>query len=211
MAGEQIAGMPLQPALVIFAKEDQYMLKRSVSLFLIALVVAISMSVAPSLAQAPTGAGSLTVPVTGTAQGAGRVTGTFKIERFVDNGGSIGAFGTLVLSTPKGTTVTQAVMPVTVAHRSATAGVGGAGAAVAQVVCSVLDLTLGPLDLNLLGLEIHLDTVHLTIGANPASGLLGDLLSGLLCGGLDLGGVLGVLQTAIDFLNSILDALGGLA
>jgi hypothetical protein len=190
------------------------MLKRSVSLFLIAVLVAMS-SMPVAQAQAPEprhpGAGSLTVPVTGTAKGVGRVTGTFKIERFVDNGGSLGAFGTLSLTTPRGTTVTQTVMPVQVSHRTATAGIGQAGAVLAQGVCSVLDLTLGPLDLNLLGLEIHLDTVHLTIDANPAGGLLGDLLSGLLCG-TDVGGILaGLLQGVIDFLNQILDAIGGLA
>ena len=52
---------------------------------------------------------------------------------------------------------------------------------------------LGPLDLNLLGLEIHLDTVVLDIIANPAGGLLGELLcavANLLDGG-PLGGLLG--------------------
>ncbi len=39
--------------------------------------------------------------------------------------------------------------------------------------CDILNLVLGPLDLNVLGLEIHLDTVVLDIVANPAGGLLG--------------------------------------
>lgn len=50
-------------------------------------------------------------------------------------------------------------------------------------ICPVLDLTLGPLDLNLLGLMVHLDTVHLVITADSEGGLLGQLLAGLLCGG----------------------------
>jgi hypothetical protein len=49
-------------------------------------------------------------------------------------------------------------------------------------VCTVLDLVLGPLDLNLLGLMIHLDRVHLRITADPAGGLLGSLLCGLAGG-----------------------------
>jgi hypothetical protein len=49
-------------------------------------------------------------------------------------------------------------------------------------LCTVLDLVLGPLDLNLLGLMIHLDRVHLRITADPEGGLLGSLLCGLAGG-----------------------------
>jgi hypothetical protein len=47
-------------------------------------------------------------------------------------------------------------------------------------ICPVLDLTLGPLDLNLLGLLVHLDKVHLTITADSTGGILGSLLCGLV-------------------------------
>lgn len=73
-----------------------------------------------------------------------------------------------------------------------------------QAVCNVLDLTLGPLDLNLLGLEVHLNQVHLVIDANPAGGLLGQLLCSLA------GGLSGPLATIVDLLNQILAALGGI-
>jgi hypothetical protein len=49
-------------------------------------------------------------------------------------------------------------------------------------ICTVLDLVLGPLDLNLLGLMIHLDRVQLRITADPTGGLLGSLLCGLAGG-----------------------------
>ncbi len=49
-------------------------------------------------------------------------------------------------------------------------------------ICTVLDLQLGPLDLNLLGLLVHLDRVHLRITADPEGGLLGGLLCGLAGG-----------------------------
>lgn len=49
-------------------------------------------------------------------------------------------------------------------------------------VCTVLDLVLGPLDLNLLGLMIHLDRVQLRITADPRRGILGSLLCGLAGG-----------------------------
>ena len=80
-------------------------------------------------------------------------------------------------------------------------------AAAALLSCNVLHLVLGPLDLNLLGLVVHLDRVVLDITAVPAGGLLGQLLcdvANLLNGGL--GGLLG--QLGLDKLNGILAALG---
>ena len=52
-----------------------------------------------------------------------------------------------------------------------------------QTICSILDLTLGPLDLNLLGLMVHLDQVHLVITADSEGGILGQLLCGIGGGG----------------------------
>ena len=49
-------------------------------------------------------------------------------------------------------------------------------------ICQILDLTLGPLDRNLLGLLIHLDPIHLRITAERGAGILGDLLCGLAGG-----------------------------
>ena len=73
--------------------------------------------------------------------------------------------------------------------------------------CDILNLVLGPLDLNILGLEIHLQRVVLDIVAVPGAGqLLGNLLcavAGLLDGG-PLAGLLGQLRT---LLNQILGAL----
>lgn len=45
--------------------------------------------------------------------------------------------------------------------------------------CQVLDLILGPLNLDLLGLVVDLNKVHLTITANPTGGVLGTLFCGL--------------------------------
>lgn len=49
-------------------------------------------------------------------------------------------------------------------------------------ICTVLDLVLGPLDLNLLGLMVHLGRVQLRITADPTKGLLGSLLCSLAGG-----------------------------
>jgi hypothetical protein len=48
----------------------------------------------------------------------------------------------------------------------------------AQAACNVLHLVLGPLNLNLLGLAVHLNKVVLDITANSGSG---NLLGNLLC------------------------------
>jgi hypothetical protein len=45
--------------------------------------------------------------------------------------------------------------------------------------CTILNLVLGPIDLRLLGLRVHLNRVRLLITANPAGGILGSLLCGL--------------------------------
>ena len=45
--------------------------------------------------------------------------------------------------------------------------------------CPILELTLGPLHLDLLGLVVDLNRVHLTITATRGGGVLGDLLCGL--------------------------------
>ncbi len=77
----------------------------------------------------------------------------------------------------------------------------------ATASCEILDLVLGPLDLNLLGLVVHLDTVHLNITAVPGPGnLLGNLLcavAGLLdnTGGGTAGGALNGIAA---LLNNIL-------
>ena len=79
--------------------------------------------------------------------------------------------------------------------------------------CPILHLELGPLDLDLLGLRVHLDRVVLDLTAVPGPGnLLGNLLCALagLLDGVDLGGVLGnLLQQLIDALIRLLQGLGG--
>jgi hypothetical protein len=49
----------------------------------------------------------------------------------------------------------------------------------AQTICPVLDLVLGPVDLDLLGVLVHLDQLHVTITADSNGGILGRLLCSL--------------------------------
>lgn len=67
---------------------------------------------------------------------------------------------------------------------------------------------LGPLDLDLLGLVVHLNQVHLNITADAGPG---NLLGNLLCAiaGLLDPGPLSNLQALVNLLNQILAILGG--
>jgi hypothetical protein len=167
--------------------------------------------VTASVAQAQGGRSSgIGVPISGTATAADNtvqtLSGTFTIQRFARAQGQIVAVGTLVgtlTSTTPGTSVrtfvTQLSMPLQTSGNSATAAV------TALATCDILHLTLGPLDLNLLGLVVHLDQVVLDITAVSGAGnLLGNLLcaiTGLLDGG-------GALANVVELLNTLLALLG---
>ena len=78
----------------------------------------------------------------------------------------------------------------------------------AAATCDVLHLVLGPLDLNLLGLVVHLDKVVLDIVAQSGAGnLLGNLLCAVV-GLLDNTGTLTDLLNLANLLNRILNILG---
>jgi hypothetical protein len=82
----------------------------------------------------------------------------------------------------------------------------GAGASRAPAVCSILNLVLGPLHLNLLGLVIDLNKVILNI-TGVTGALLGDLLcalAGLLNPGL---GPLGPILNLLSKINVLLSQL----
>jgi hypothetical protein len=71
-----------------------------------------------------------------------------------------------------------------------------------NATCKILDLVLGPLHLDVLGLVIDLNRVHLTITAHRGS-LLGDLLCDI-AHLLDHGGPLSAL---VKDLNAVLNLL----
>jgi hypothetical protein len=141
---------------------------------------------APAPAPAPkAAAGTMTSAVNGTFGDGGTVTGTFTPKRFAAQNGSVVAIGTLhsVLTDAAGSSVGTADTPVTLPVQLPAGGVSTLAA------CPILHLVLGPLDLNLLGLTVHLNTVVLDITAISGPGnLLGNLLcaiAGLLNGGLN--------------------------
>ncbi len=150
--------------------------------------------------------GSLTSHVFGRFGRAGRVRGTFEPDRFLVRGGKAYANGVLhaTLRRGNGDLVGSVNRRITIPVRS---GNNNAATAVSQrVQCNVLNLVLGPLDLNLLGLEVHLNRVVLNIVAvTGANRLLGNLLCAVT-GLLDGTGLLNELRLA-NVLNRILAIL----
>lgn len=156
---------------------------------LLASTVPAAASAAPRAANAANtasqSASNLVTDVTGTVSGVAQ-TGTLTIDHFVRQAGQILAVGNLTLG---GVNLGAVQIPVNLAD---TAG-----------SCPVLHLDLGPLDLNLLGLNVHLNEVVLDITAQSGPGnLLGNLLCAVahLLDNNALGGI-----TAL--LNQILGAL----
>ena len=74
--------------------------------------------------------------------------------------------------------------------------------------CQILNLTIGPIDLNLLGLIVHTDTIHLQITAQSGPG---NLLGNLLCSVAHLlDNPSGQLAGVVNLLNNILRQGGAL-
>jgi hypothetical protein len=149
----------------------------------------------PKADAAPPAVSAITVPVDSAIVGGGSFTGDLTLERFASEGGQLIAIGTL-----SGELVDAAGVATTLEDEPFSAPVS-----VAQATCDILELTLGPLDLDLLGLVISLDTVHLEIDAEPGPGnLLGNLLCGI-AGLLDSGGTTNAIAR---LLNQLLGLLG---
>jgi hypothetical protein len=145
------------------------------------------------------------IPVTGKAKGTiqGAFNGLLALQKFVEEEGQLMAEGTLTIA-KQGQVVSLPVrLPVT--QIQVQKGEEGEGITTQQATCDILNLELGPIDLNLLGLEIHTNRIRVDIIANPAGGLLGQLLCGL-AGLLD--GPATNLEQIVDLLNQILDLLG---
>jgi hypothetical protein len=171
---------------------------------------AASSAVASAPAAAP---GKITSTVTGTftnAAGKGTFAGTFAPQKFSVVNGKLMATGLLkgtmtdANGTKLGTVSQTATIPV---NTGATTGGAKANATNQVLACNVLDLVLGPLNLNLLGLVVTLNQVHLNITAVPGAG---NLLGNLLCavaGLLNGGGLSGVLGQIASLLNQILALL----
>lgn len=138
------------------------------ALVLTAAALAVPAATAQPAAAAPT-ATAVPIPITGTLPNAGSFAGTFNLQKFAVQNGQLVAIGTL-----SGTlTDTLGNVLGTVTNVPLTLPVGQATG-----TCQILHLELGPLDLNLLGLMVHLNKVVLDITAQSGPG---NLLGNLLC------------------------------
>jgi len=171
--------------------------RRSVLAGSLALILALLPAVAsPVLAQ--TGnphTSSVSVPIAQLVPGVGNFAGQLAISSVKVVNGQLTAFGTV---TGRVTDPTTGALLGTVATNAAVPVAAAAG------TCDILHLTLGPLDLNLLGLVVHLDQVVLDITAQSGAG---NLLGNLLCGVANLLNGGGPLSQIASLLNQILAAL----
>jgi hypothetical protein len=142
--------------------------------------------------------------------------GTYTIDRFATRNGKLVTVGTVRGTlTKKGKT--KSVKRNGVILPAAVTGAGAAdlptGATSAQTLpdipnsCQVLNLVLGPINLNLLGLVVRTNQINVRIDAVPGAG---NLLGNLLCSITNLlnpGGGLGPLTTALNQLTAALNAI----
>jgi len=149
----------------------------------------------PSLRQRLPGTSTISA-VTGSVAGGGTFTGTLSNIQFVNQNGVLKVAGDLsgtlrnaagdLIGTIPGANPVPITLPI--------------GGAAATGSCTILDLTLGPLHLNLLGLVVDLNQVHLTVTVQTGNGqLLGNLLCGLanLLNGSGGGGLATVLNNLL--------------
>jgi hypothetical protein len=176
-------------------------LRLTAAALLVSLALAFAMApVSTALAQTET-----RFPVTGTGSAVinGVTTpvnfvGTFAIQKFDVVGGKVVAIGTL------SGTATNALTGATLGTVSNLRTTIPLIDANATGDCQILHLELGPLDLDLLGLKVHLDKVVLDISAQPGPG---NLLGNLLCAIAGLLDNSAPLNLITDALNLLLDTL----
>jgi len=140
------------------------------------------------------------VPVSGTTGSGGTFHGVMNITRFAAPNGNLSAVGTIT-----GTAKNASGGVV----RSIIGAAAQLPVSAASATCKILHLELGPLDLNLLGLVVHLNKVVLDITAQSGPG---ELLGNLLCALSHLldGGANNVLTQLLTAVTRLLSALGNL-
>jgi len=145
----------------------------------------------------------VTGKIVGTEQA---VKGTYKITKFAVEKGKLVAKATFTGNVVGGDGDDTIKKKVTIPVSQGAAPAAGQDVQ-AQATCNVLNLSLGPLDLNLLGLVVHLDEVNLIIDAVSGPGaLLGNLLCAV-AGLLDGPSLPGLNDILADLLNLILGNL----
>ena len=157
----------------------------------IAAMLMFSVTTTGSASAAPT-TGAFTQDITDQLPaGNDNYTATMTLTRVANDGGDLVANGTVTVTDAAGNAATQAFQ--------------GLEALQADGTCGVLNLVLGPLHLDLLGLVVDLNQVVLNITAEQGPGnLLGNLLcavAGILDGPSPLGAIAGLLNRILSILG----------
>ena len=170
------------------------MRKTVVTLGLILALISMGIMV-PSRAQAshPQAPAGIQIPINFTSPN-GTFTGVFNLTRFVVRNGQLAAVGTLT-----GTVTNAAGQVVGAIVRNITLSL-----ITINATCDILHLELGPIDLNLLGLVVHVDKIVIDIDAQSGPG---NLLGNLLCAIANLLNNNGPLAGLVNLLNQLLGAL----
>ncbi len=152
--------------------------------------------------------GRMNSRIVGETANGHRVTGSFVPVTFVKKPGRIKVRGMLlgVVHRPAARDIRfSGLRTMTVKTIEGVAPRAGASTTAARARCDILNLVLGPLDLDLLGLEVHLNRVVLDIIARSGAGnLLGNLLcavAGLLDGPGGLGQITRLLNRILGLLR----------
>jgi len=194
-------------------------------LALFATALALPLSTYAQEAAVPPAASGTNFPVTGSGtapSGPVTFTGTFNVQQFHMADGKLLAQGLLSGTVTETATGTETPVPeqpvdipvISINGKQLPSGPPGRGddgdMQIAQAPsCDILNLILGPLHLDLLGLVVDLNQVILNItGETGAGNLLGNLLCAVT-GLLDSPGA-GALAGITNLLNQILAVLSGL-
>jgi hypothetical protein len=134
---------------------------------------AVAIAAPAASAQEPAGMTQV-VPVTGKAQGGKSFNGTYAIERFRTSRGGLVSTGTL-----RGRLGSRRVVKRDVNMPAAlTSDAESAQLPPIPNACEILNLVLGPINLDLLGLVVRTNRINIRIDAVPGEG---NLLGNLLC------------------------------
>jgi len=144
-----------------------------------------------------------TVNVTGMSKSGKKFSGKYTINRFIAKGSKTYSVGTLT-GRLAGKKVTKhgVKMPVALTPAAQSAQLPPIPGA-----CTILNLTIQPINLNLLGLSVRTSQIDLRIDAVPGAGnLLGNLLCGITNilnpGTANAGQLAGILNALLALLNA---------
>jgi hypothetical protein len=134
---------------------------------------ALAIAAPAASAQEPAGMTQV-MPVTGQAENGKSFKGTYAVERFRTARGRVVSIGTLRGRLGGRRVVERGVaMPATL-----TSDAEGAQVPPIPGACEILNLVLGPINLDLLGLVVRTNRINVRIDAVPGEG---NLLGNLLC------------------------------